>query len=83
MHRFKLYICERDLVEIAHGNMDRVKWYPRKPKQCSDAYCNFESILEVHLTIVNPIKDGKSNNKSARKKLDCARKKRSRTQKKI
>lgn len=81
MHRFKLYICERDLIEIAHGNMDKVNWYPRKPKQCSDAYCNFESILEVHLTIVNPIKDGK--NKGSRKNVVSSSTKRKTSRKKI
>ena len=81
MHRFKFFICERDLIEIAHGNMDKVNWYPRKPKQCSDAYCNFESILEVHLTIVNPISNGKG--KSPRKKLDSPSKKRKSSTKKL
>ncbi len=79
MHRFKFFICERDLIEIAHGNMNKVNWYPRKPKQCSDAYCNFESILEVHLTIVNPIKDAKVKNKPTGKKLADNRKKRPRS----
>lgn len=62
MKRFKYFICERDLIEIAHGNMDKVHYYVRKPKQCIDAYCDFNSFLEVTIEIDNPNKDATKSN---------------------
>jgi len=81
MHKFKYFICERDLIEIAQGRMHHVTWYARKPKKCSDSFCDFNSFLEVHLSIVNPNKDGK--NKGTRKNVGSDRKKRKVASKKL
>lgn len=74
MKKFRYYICARDMICIAHGDMHRVKWYVKKPKVCSDAYCDINQIVEVIVSIVNPIGDGKS--KGTRKKLDRSSQKR-------
>lgn len=81
MRRYKYWICERDIIEIAHGNMDKVHYYSRKPKQCIDAYCDFNSFVEVLIEIANHISDGK--NKSPRKKLDRSSQKRKVASKKL
>jgi hypothetical protein len=69
MKRFKYYICARDLICIAHGEMDKVRFYTKKPKQCDDSYCDNE-ILEMYLSIDEPIKyeatkQNKDKNKSS------------------
>lgn len=75
MRKFRYYICQRDMICIAHGDMHRVKFYVKKPKQCSDSFCDVNSIVEVIVSITNPIGDDKSKNKSTRKKLGSIRKK--------
>lgn len=79
--RFKYWICKRDLELIAHGNMDFVKFYSRKPSHCDDAFCDENELLEVYINITNPNSDGK--NKGSRKKLVGNPKKRQGTPKKV
>ena len=68
MRKFRYYICQRDMICIAHGDMHRVKFYVKKHKICPDTFCDIKTMVEVIVSIVNPIKDGKS--KSPRKNLD-------------
>jgi len=79
--RFKYYVCQRDIICIAHGDMHRVKFYVKKPKQCDDAYCDIKTIVEVIVSIANPISDGK--NKGTRKNVGSDRKKRKVASKKL
>jgi hypothetical protein len=76
MANFRYFICARDLIMIAHGDIDRVHWYIKKPKQCIDSYCQ-EDILEVIVQVVNNKVDGK--NKSPKQNVVSDRKKRSST----
>jgi hypothetical protein len=68
--RFKYFICARDLIEIAQGNMSWVQWHIKKPKQCSDSFCDQE-ILEVLIEVVNNKKSetAKSNKNKKRRVL--------------
>lgn len=74
MRRFKYFICEQDLIFMAHGQMGKVRFYPRKPEQCQDLYCAANQIVEVFIHIPNPIKDGKG--KRTGKNLDSSGKER-------
>lgn len=74
MKKFRYYICARDMICIAHGDMHRVKWYVKKPKVCEDVYCDINQIVEVIVSIVNPISNGKGERTG--KKLDSSGKER-------
>lgn len=74
MRRYKFYICAGDLIFIAQGAMGKVRFYPRKPEQCQDTYCDINQLLEVFVHIPNPIKDGKG--KRTGKNLDSSGKER-------
>lgn len=74
MIRFKYYTCERDLIYIASGHIEKARFFHRKPHRCPDEGCDV-NIVALYLSTDHPIKDGKR--KGDRKKLEGTRKKRS------
>jgi hypothetical protein len=54
--RFKYYVCQRDIICIAHGDMHRVKFYVKKHNQCPDEHCDIKTMVEVIVSIINPNK---------------------------
>lgn len=67
MRRYKFYICAADLIFIAQGAMSKVRFYPRKPEQCQDTFCDINQLLEVFVHIPNPIKDAAKLGKNKKK----------------
>jgi len=73
MQRFKYYICERDLLCLARGDFDKIKWFMKKPKRCVDAWCD-QDIVALFITVENPNSD--DQNRHSGKKMGNLRKKR-------
>lgn len=67
MKRFRYYICNHNLIDIAHGRMERVIYYAKKPKQCKETWCVNEQFLETMIELVNPIKDATKSRKNKTK----------------
>lgn len=80
MIRFKYYTCERDLIYIASGHIEKARLYYKKPHQCPDEGCDL-NIVALYLSTDHPVKDGKR--KGTRKKLEGNRKKRSMARKSL
>lgn len=75
MLRFKYYICERDLIFVASGHMECVKFNKKKPKNCRELNCDADFIA-VYITTDHPDNDGKIKRKRTDKVLEGNRKKR-------
>ncbi|HNC40303.1 MAG TPA: hypothetical protein PK522_00815 [Nitrosomonas sp.] len=81
--KFKYWLCEHNQIDIAQGRMERVRLYPRKPKQCAEQWCDHNNFLEVIIDVIHPKKDAKNKDKPAREKLGHIRKKRQSTQQEV
>lgn len=75
MLRFKYYICERDLIFVASGHMECVKFNKKKPKNCRELNCDADFIA-VYITSDHPKEDGTIKRKRTNKVLEGNRKKR-------
>lgn len=75
MLRFKYYICERDLIFVASGHMECVKFNKKKPKNCRELNCDADFIA-VYITTDHPKEDGTIKRKRTNKVLESNRKKR-------
>lgn len=75
MLRFKYYISQNDLILVASGHMDCVKWLKKKPKSCRDSGGNSDFVA-VYITTTHPLEDGTIKRKRTNKVLEGNRKKR-------
>jgi len=75
MLRFKYYISQNDLILVASGHMDCVKWNKKKPKNCRELNCDADFIA-VYITTDHPKEDGTIKRKRTNKVLEGNRKKR-------
>ena len=75
MLRFKYYISQNDLILVASGHMDCVKWLKKKPKSCRDSSGNSDFVA-VYMTTTHPLEDGKDKRQRTKQKVEGNRKKR-------